>query len=85
MSGNTHHMTNDFERDHFYSMVGERICATREAQGLTAAELGRRAKLASSTVQNAEVGTSCSLLVLAKLAEALDVTLDDLVPVEATR
>jgi transcriptional regulator with XRE-family HTH domain len=80
-----HTYINRPEKDRFFLTVGTRISATREAAGLSTRALAETAKLSLSTVQNAENGDACSLLVLAKLAEALDCTLDDLVPTEATR
>ena len=71
------------ERDHFYLTVGESIRAAREAAGLTKVDLARVARLPVSAIRNAESGESCQLHVLALIAEALDCTLDDLVPLEA--
>ncbi len=75
---------NPFERDNFYKLVGESIRRARVAEGLSLSQLGKRAKLVETTIYNAEIGQTCSLLVLARIAEALDVTLDALVPTEAT-
>lgn len=78
-------MTNTFEKDHFYLSVGATIRAARQSAGLSETELAKRARIAHSTVNNAEMGSTCSLLVITKIAEALDCTLDALVPTEATR
>lgn len=78
-------MTNPFERDHFYLTVGAAVKAARESAGVTQAQLAGMAKLTKSTMLNVEQGMTCSLLVAARIAEALDTTLDALVPLEALR
>lgn len=72
-------------KDEFHRVVGERIHQIRDEQGLGRTELAKRCGFNESTIVNAETGASCSLYVLAKLAEALDVTLDDLVPIDALK
>lgn len=81
----TDRMINRFQKDEFYRIVGSAIQAAREAEGWTITEMADEAKLTKSTIQNAELGASCSLLVVARIAEALDTTLDALVPLEALR
>ena len=73
-----------FDKDRFYITVGERIIATREALGWNQQKLADAANLSKSTIHNAEVGTTCSVLVLTRIAEALDVLVDELIPTEAT-
>ena len=77
-------MINRVQKDRFYLTVGERLCVVREAAGLTQKQLATQAGLAQSTIYQAETGMNCSLLVLARIAEALDASLDELVPTEAT-
>lgn len=77
--------TNRFEKDKFYLTIGETIRAHREAEGLSVREIAAKAGLAHNTIQNAECGLSISLLVIVKIAEALDCSIDSLVPTEATR
>ena len=76
-------LTTVFVKDHFYQTVGAAIRSVRDERGLSQADMARAAGLNQSTVQNAESGQTCSLLVLARLADALDCTLDALVPVGA--
>lgn len=83
MSGE--HFTNRFEKDRFYVAIGNRVTATREAAGLTQHQLAAKARLSQATVLNVETAKTCSVLTLAKLAEALDVLIDELVPLEATK
>lgn len=70
-------------KDHFYNTVGEAIRMARHDGGMSAEVLAREAGVGLTTIQHAEEGTSCSLLLAAKIAEALDITIDELVPVEA--
>jgi transcriptional regulator with XRE-family HTH domain len=77
-------MINRVRKDRFYLTVGERLCALREAAGLTQRQLATQAGLSESTINNAESGINLSLLVATMVAEALDATLDELVPTEAT-
>lgn len=79
----TDRMVNRFEKDEFYRIVGDTLRARRKDEGWTVSDLATAARLAESTIENAERGQSCSLLVLARLADAFDTTLDELVPVEA--
>lgn len=68
----------------FYRVVGERVRALREREKLSQSRLADMIKLNGSTINNVEIGATCSLYVLALLAEAFDVTLDELVPIDAT-
>lgn len=78
-----HNLTTVFAKDHFYQTVGAAIRKTRDDRGMSQADMARASGLNQSTVQNAESGQTCSLLVLARLADALDCSLDALVPTEA--
>ena len=78
-------MSNPVEKDRFYQAVGERIREVREEQNLSRAQVALDAKLSESTIDHAEKGLTISLLALTKMAEALDVTLDELVPLGALR
>jgi transcriptional regulator with XRE-family HTH domain len=65
----------------FSASVGERIRVARQQKGWTQVELAAAAALSSNYVARLERGElGASLFVAAKLAEALDVTLDVLVP-----
>lgn len=70
-------------KDHFYITVGQAIRRVREEAGLKQIDLVKASGLSQTTVQNAESGDMVSLLALAKIAHALDCTLDDLCPVDA--
>ena len=72
-----------YEKDRFYQRVGVAIRSARNEGGMSQEALAKASKVTLSTVQNAEIGQSCSLLLLAKLAHALDTTLDALVPLDA--
>ncbi len=78
-------LTNPFAKDHFYETVGRTIRQVRNDAGKSQQQLADSIPLTLTTIQNAETGASCSLLVLARIAEALDVTLDELVPLDAVR
>jgi len=77
------HFVDRVTRDVFYSAIGERIKATRETAKVSQPKLAAEARVSLSTIQHAEDGTSCSVLVLTRIADALDCTLDDLVPIGA--
>ena len=76
---------NHAEKNDFHHVVGQAIRTARKANGLGPRELALKAGLTASSIANAEAGQSCSLFVLVKIAEALDCTIDELVPTEATR
>lgn len=69
-------------KDHFYVTIGRTIRAARESRNMSQKTLAMRAKLSVSTIDKAETD-NCSLFVLAHIAEALDVTLDELCPIAA--
>ncbi len=77
-------MTNSYAKDRFYVVVGETIRKTRTAADVSQEKLAKAAGINLSTLQNAEGGMSCSLYLLARIADGLDTTLDELVPTEAT-
>lgn len=76
-------VTTAFAKDAFYQVVGEALRAMREALGMSQGGLAAEAGCHLTTVQNAESGHTCSLMMLAKFAHALDCSLDELVPLEA--
>lgn len=73
----------DYRKNHFYDRVGKAIRQARADAQLDQQELARRIGVSASTLGNAEEGHTCSLIMAARIAEALDVTLDALVPLEA--
>jgi DNA-binding XRE family transcriptional regulator len=74
---------NPANRLDFYIVVGEALRRERERQELTQPELAKRAGITRHALSQAECGSNCSLMSLALLAHELDVTLDDLVPIDA--
>lgn len=73
----------DAQKDHFYATVGEAIRAHRQRSNFTVEGLAVAAKITRNSLFQAEDGLSVSLITLARIAHALDVTLDDLVPIAA--
>lgn len=69
--------------DHFYLVIGDAINAHRKERGMTITGLAKEAGCSQQTLDNAIGGMGCSLYLAASLATALDVTLDDLVPLAA--
>jgi DNA-binding Xre family transcriptional regulator len=70
-------------RNVLYDAIGRRIKETREAQGLNRAELSRRTGVDCSTIERVEEGgMPIAVHALVAIAEELDVTLDDLVPID---
>ena len=69
-------MTNDVN----YEQIGKRIKQYRQKAGLTQEQLAEKIDAATSTIAHAESGTSKpSLPLLLKAANALNITLDQLV------
>lgn len=69
----------------FAEAVGRRIKEEREARNLTRAEFARRLQRNITTIDKIENGASkLDAFELALIAEEFDVTLDELVPVDAT-
>ncbi len=83
MTMGEHAMVDRVKKDKFYAVVGEAIRKARAAAGVSQRKLAAAATISLSTLVHAEDGMSCSLLVLSQIAEALDTTLDELVPTEA--
>lgn len=65
----------------FYDAIGERIREKRQAAGMSLDGLATAVRVSKSTVIHAENGTSITVLLLARIATALDVMLDELVPI----
>lgn len=61
--------------------IGERVQRFREDAGLTRLQLARAAGLGVESLRSIESGMGCPAAVLVILAEELDCTLDELVPV----
>ncbi len=75
----------DGKRIAFNAKVGVTLKAARMKSGASLRVLAGRVGVSSGTLDRIEEGiTPCPLYVLAQIAEALDVTLDELVPTEAT-
>ncbi len=70
-------------KDIFHQSVGERLREVREQHGWSIAKLAKACGVGHSTVYNAEIGHSYSFLLAALVAQALDVTMDDLTPIDA--
>ncbi len=68
---------------HFYATVGNSIRLHRQRSDMTIDGLAKAANISRYTLNTAESGQSVSAFVLTKLAHALDVTVDDLIPLEA--
>lgn len=66
----------------FHGAVGTAIRRAREDAGLSRTELERKLGLSAQALQHIEGGQPCPLYTLARIAEHLDLTLDELVPVE---
>ena len=73
----------DGQQDEFYRIVGETIREARQRAGVRICDLSRETGLSDNAIQSAEMGETCSAWVLAKIAEGLDLTIDDLVPLDA--
>ncbi len=71
------------EKDHFYATVGDMVKKYRHDAGFSREKLAVQADLNISTIATCEDGRNVTLLALAKIAEALDCTLDDLCPLAA--
>lgn len=74
---------NPVERDHAFALIGARIRTHRENLGLSRRQLAERSTLRLNAVVDAETGAALSVMTLLHLADALDCTLDALVPLEA--
>lgn len=70
-------------KDRFHQIVGERIREVRKESGLSIEKLASVSHINRSTIDNAEQGLAIGLYTLALIAEGLDVSLDELVPIEA--
>jgi transcriptional regulator with XRE-family HTH domain len=75
----------DVAKHRFHDIVGRTIAKHRDLQCLTVRQLADKVGCNPSTIQNAEDGHSCSLYLLVRIAEELDVPIDTLIPTEATK
>jgi transcriptional regulator with XRE-family HTH domain len=64
--------------------IGEKVRKMREARSWSVPQLAKSIGVSPRAIYAAEEGRTCSVLLFVLLAEALDVTLDDLVPLDAT-
>lgn len=72
----------DYAKSLFNVAVGRSVRVLREAAGLSRKSLGDAAKLTTTTLAAIESGAmACPLYAAASIAEAIDCTLDDIVPV----
>lgn len=70
------------ETQMMYVRVGEAIQRARREECLSGADLARRVGITPTHMQKIETGeTACALHVLVAIADELDLTLDELVPV----
>jgi transcriptional regulator with XRE-family HTH domain len=70
------------ETQEMYLRVGKAIYRARNAECMSRAELARRIGCTAGHLQAVEDGiTACSLHLLVAIADDLDLTLDELVPV----
>lgn len=70
------------ETQEMYLRVGDAIRRAREVECMSRAEFASRVGCTAGHLQNVEEGlTACSLHLLVRVADDLDLTLDDLVPV----
>lgn len=65
-----------------YEAIGRHVQATIESRGITQAEVCRRCSLSVSALQALLRGTQIPVLVLVRVATALGVTVDELIPTE---
>jgi len=72
---------NRIVKDKFYQGIGNRIFAERKRLGWSREKLADESILSVETVRKAEQAESCSVLVLTRIATALDVMCDTLVPI----
>lgn len=81
-SSHQHHMRTAHQ-DHFNSVVGRTVAKLREERGISQRHLAEEIGLSHQSVTAIESGRSVPAFTLARIAEALDVTLDELVPIDA--
>lgn len=72
------------EKDHANVTIGKALRAVRTSAGMSMSELSKASRVPQTCIQNAEVGNGLPAHSLAFRAEALDCTVDDFVPTEAT-
>lgn len=69
------------EADRILTGIGARIEEHRTARGLTQVQLAKLCGVSQGAINKAEAGQAVTVVTLVKVAEVLDITLDDLVPV----
>lgn len=69
----------DARRSKFYEDVGRMVRGFRVAEGLTRRELAAQVHVSETHLGQVELGsTACPLYLAAKIAEVLDITIEDL-------
>jgi DNA-binding Xre family transcriptional regulator len=71
----------DGKKIRLYRAIGDRVREMAKRQDLTLAELARRIGMSSDALRHISEGMSCPAHVLVAIAEELDCTVDDLIPV----
>lgn len=70
----------------FNEELGERVRTARERERMLQGELARAAGVSKKVMSQIELGTATpNAYVLARIAETLDCTIDDLVPLTTVR
>jgi DNA-binding XRE family transcriptional regulator len=83
MSAMGHRRADVAVRDTFHADVARNVRELRNVAGLSQRELGERVGIAGTHIGLIEQGTTlCSLYVAARIAEALDVTIEDIARVK---
>lgn len=78
----TAHQRNDPARTRFYDSAGRAIREAREAGGYSQREMGELVGVAQCRLGHIEAGLAeCPFHVAARIADVLDLTIDDLAPV----
>lgn len=72
-----------YQKDAFYVSVGGRLRELREQAGMSMAQLAKLCGVSASTIENAEGGQCFPFILAALAAHHLDVTMDDMTPLEA--
>ncbi len=75
--------TTTYRKDIFHETVGVRLRELREQAGISKAMLAKMCGVSNSTIDHAELGHGYPYMLAAVIAHHLDVTMDDLTPIDA--
>ena len=75
-----HRRSTTYDNHRAWELVGARVAAQIEASGMTTTAVAERAGLSQGIVANVKSGSQVPLMAVVRIARALGLKIDDLIP-----